>query len=239
MKGIIFNADDFGLSKGVNEGIVHCYENGVVNSSSLMVNTRHFDDTVALIKTRKLPGIGLHFNLTEGKPITVGLRNLTDKEGRFYINIVEKKFVNTNEIMTELEAQYNKAIKAGIDIKHLDSHHHVHTHGRFIAVFLAFARKHKLPIRKINCRLINPLKIMNFYWKTRNADYYTKAFASDFYDSNVSEKTIKNILDRYRYKNVEIMCHPGYNDIENGIYNKQRESEIDILTGIVTKKMVQ
>src|SRR4051812_13484115 len=60
---VIFNADDFGASNGVNRGIVECHRNGVVSSTSLMVSGRAVDEAVELAASNPDLAIGLHFDV--------------------------------------------------------------------------------------------------------------------------------------------------------------------------------
>lgn len=226
---IIFNADDFGLSKGVNEGILHCYQTGAITSSSLMTNTLFFDDAVALIHEHQLPNIGLHVNLTEFKSILPSHKTIVDGQGNFMRNIADSKQIDYTEVYAEIEAQYQKALYAGVKITHLDSHHHVHMSYALRKPFIAFAQNHNLPLRKINFFTRNPLRWLEFKMDTQKVKYYTDSFSADFYDDTVQLETLVRIAKLYPKGTLEIMCHPGYQDINNGIYNSQREKEIKIL----------
>ena len=64
----IFNADDFGISKGVNAAIVKAHREGILNSASLMINQKYADDAVKLAKEMPNMEIGLHLNLTNEYP---------------------------------------------------------------------------------------------------------------------------------------------------------------------------
>ena len=57
----------------------------------------------------------------------------------------------------------------------------------------------------------------------------------DFYGEGVSEHNLINILEKHKDVDLEIMCHPGYNDAENGVYNNERELELKILTSEIIK----
>jgi predicted glycoside hydrolase/deacetylase ChbG (UPF0249 family) len=67
---LIVNADDFGLSPGVNRGILEAHEKRIVTSTSLMANTPGFDDAVRLARSAPDLGVGFHFNLTYGVPLS-------------------------------------------------------------------------------------------------------------------------------------------------------------------------
>jgi predicted glycoside hydrolase/deacetylase ChbG (UPF0249 family) len=232
---IIFNADDLGLSKGVNDGILHCYKNGIVSSASFLTTTDYFEDTVALIKSNELANIGLHFNLTEGKPILKNHQSLVSNDGLLQRNIHLSDTLNLKEVYYELEAQFLKATNAGIKITHIDSHHHVHMSEKLVSVFIQFSKKYKLPLRKINNTFINPIKITKFYAKTFLTNYYTNQISLDFYDKFATAENLQNIIKNRKKGTLEIMCHPGFLDPENGSYNEQRLNELEVLTNFSLK----
>ena len=228
MSTIFINADDFGLSPGVNAGIVDCYQNGIVNSASLLTNTHYFDDAVALIKKHKLPNIGLHFNLTEFLPLLQTHKTIVNVEGFFYRNISDRKKINLNEVAQELEAQYQKVINAGITITHFDSHHHVHMSELLRVAFINIATKYKIPLRFCENRFRNPVKGVVHSWLYRKQPFYTKSFSSLFYGKQATVENIK-LLTKNVAASLEIMCHPGYEDSANGEYNTERADEMKVL----------
>lgn len=236
MQKIIFNADDLGLSRGVNAGILHCYKNGVVNSASLMTTTVYFDETVSLIQENQLENIGLHFNLTEGPSLLGNHKSIVNTHGMFERDICNIDNLDLNEVYKEVEAQYFRAIEAGVTINHLDSHHHIHMSYKLRKVFLEFSKRHSLPLRKIDNTARNPLRIFEFYRDTRHAIFLTQKFTAEFYDDKVSESTLMNILNTNKDNNLEIMCHPGYIDAENGVYDENRLKELDILCSTTIKQ---
>ena len=238
MQRIIFNADDLGLSKGVNAGILHCYQNGVVNSASLMTTTDYFEETISLIQDNQLGNIGLHFNLTEGSSLLKNHKTITNRDSDFNRDICTINTVNLYEVYAELEAQYFKAVNAGVKINHIDSHHHVHMSYKLRKVFLEFSKKHDLPLRKIDNGSRNPLRILEFYLDTQQANFFTNQFTPAFYGDAVSENTLSAILNTNKNKDLEIMCHPGYVDSDNGIYNEIRLKELTILCSTTLKEML-
>lgn len=67
---LIVNADDFGLSKGQNYGIIEACRNGVVTSTTALVNGEAIDHAAQLSREAPCPAVGMHFVLTMGKPLT-------------------------------------------------------------------------------------------------------------------------------------------------------------------------
>src|SRR2546430_15579124 len=74
---LIVNADDFGLSAGVNRGVLEAHETGVVSSVSVLVNAPGWTDAAQRLRDLSSPsfpelGVGLHLNLTTGRPVSCG-----------------------------------------------------------------------------------------------------------------------------------------------------------------------
>ncbi len=134
MKKIIINADDFGLTEGVNNGIVRAYREGILTSASLMVNMPGFEDALKLIRENPGLDIGIHINIVRGKPVLPAykVRTLTDKNGFFLRDIfkilkgIYQKKISLTELEFECDAQIKKALDRGIIITHLDSEKHLH-----------------------------------------------------------------------------------------------------------------
>ena len=138
MKRIIINADDCGMSQEVNEHIEKAILSGKITSTTVMANMDDFDGAVALYKkyTDHI-SFGWHINLSEGKPLLYSQLLL---DNHFYVETEEgivmnglrflHKWLPSNarkEIKKELMSQYTKLRDSGIQISHVDSHHHVHT----------------------------------------------------------------------------------------------------------------
>lgn len=118
MKRLIVNADDLGLTGGVNRGIVEAYERGILTSASLMVDPPAAERAAALA-----PGLPL------------GLHAVVDG-------------VAPADVPAELERQLARFLElAGRQPTHLDSHHHVHRDPGVAAAFAGFADRHALPLR--------------------------------------------------------------------------------------------
>ena len=69
MKQLIVNADDFGLTTGVNRGVVRAFQDGIVTSASLLVTGSAFEDAVALAQQNPKLDVGLHLALVEERAV--------------------------------------------------------------------------------------------------------------------------------------------------------------------------
>ena len=101
MLDVIFNADDFGISQGVNDAIFKAHTEGILNSTSLMINQDFAADAVQ--KAKQMPDlkIGLHINLTNQKPASNPdeIPLLVDKDGNFkngFVNLFILSFFETS-----------------------------------------------------------------------------------------------------------------------------------------------
>jgi len=142
MKEIILNADDFGLTRGVNEGIVRAHNEGILSSTTLMANGLEFDDAVRLAKANPRLGVGCHLVLIGGKPVAPPeeISSLVDREGKLpatlpsFVARVTSGRIRTEHIAAELKAQIEKIRGAGIEPTHADTHKHTHAHPRVLSV---------------------------------------------------------------------------------------------------------
>ena len=155
MRRLIINADDFGLTAGVNRAIVEAHENGVVSSATLMANGRAFGQAVSLAQSTPGMGVGCHVVLVDGAPLLpqTQVHSLLDGSGnsagdaRFREGI--SKFgalamlgrLAADEIEAEATAQIRKLQASGIPVTHLDSHKHTHLFPRVLRPLLRAAQR--------------------------------------------------------------------------------------------------
>lgn len=136
MKQLILNADDFGLTRGVNEGIIRAHRQGILTSATLMATGPAFDDAVARAKAEPGFGVGCHLVLVGGTPLSMPaeIPSLVDASGRLprtlpeFVAKVTSGSVRSRDIERELRAQIKKIRQAGIEPSHLDTHKHTHAH---------------------------------------------------------------------------------------------------------------
>ena len=155
MRRLIINADDFGLTAGVNRAIVEAHENGVVSSATLMANGQAFAQAVSLARSTPRLGVGCHVVLVDGAPLLpqTQVHSLLDGSGnsagdaRFREGI--SKFgalamlgrLAADEIEAEATAQIRKLQASGIPVTHLDSHKHTHLFPRVLRPLLQAAQR--------------------------------------------------------------------------------------------------
>lgn len=151
---LIVNADDFGLISGVNRGIIDCHLAGSVTSTTLMVNMPAAEEAAELAKAYPSLGVGLHFNLTQGRPLAPrsDVASLVDRQGQFHRRPMAEKRAVTGcfkaaEVERELVAQFRRFEALGLTPTHIDSHQHIHVFPVVFDIVAGFCAKHGLPLR--------------------------------------------------------------------------------------------
>ena len=130
---IIINVDDFGFSQSVNDAVSELVKLGSISSTTVMVNMPYWRQIANFLEYPDF-GIGLHFNLTQGEPISSPekIPSLLNKNGEFYSFKEFRKRsknnkINKDEILIELQNQYNLLYSVvGNRLTHIDSHQAIH-----------------------------------------------------------------------------------------------------------------
>jgi chitin disaccharide deacetylase len=150
VRRLIINADDFGFTAGVNQGIIDAYAHGVVTSSTLMANGPAFAQAVELAKTVPSLSLGCHVVLVDGVPLLPPQRvpSLAAPNAIPSFHAGLKSFVgrtlvgriDDDEITAEAIAQIRRVQEAGIAVTHFDTHKHTHLFPRILRPLLRAAR---------------------------------------------------------------------------------------------------
>ena len=132
---LILNADDFGLTQGINRAIGELHSAGVISSTTLMASGTAFDDAVEVARAHATLGVGCHIVLTDGTPISPpgSIRSLLGPDGSSFrpsldafVQALLLGRINQEEVAREAHSQIEKLQRAGINITHLDTHKHTH-----------------------------------------------------------------------------------------------------------------
>jgi len=152
VRRLIVNADDFGLTTGVNRGILEAHSGGVVSSATLMANGPAFDDAVRAARSAPNLSVGCHVVLVDGTPLSppdtidtlLAIRSA--EPGKFYSSLSAFAARATlggfdrDQLVTEVTAQVRKIQSAGLHVTHLDSHKHAHIFPEILTALLRAAR---------------------------------------------------------------------------------------------------
>jgi predicted glycoside hydrolase/deacetylase ChbG (UPF0249 family) len=231
VKHLWINADDFGLTPAVTQGICEAMIEGVVAGSTAMVCR---DDAAGSVTqfAPQVPGrIGLHLQLTDGTPCSdpAHVPSLLGRKGRFprKRRLIER--IEPAEVRIEWDAQLAALRSMGVQPSHLDSHHHVHSVPGVFEVYVAFARDNGLPARGGSVRQFRRLREAGVPT--------TDTFTPGFWKESVGIEGLLNAaLDAARRVPedgyIEMMSHPGRIDEalrDRSEYIEERERELAVL----------
>jgi predicted glycoside hydrolase/deacetylase ChbG (UPF0249 family) len=225
MKKLIVNADDLGLTKGINKGIIKGYCQGIITSATALVNMPAWEHAAGLLDNYPRLGVGLHFNLTCGSPVTAPehVPSLVNEEGRFRNDLEALALADPVEVARELYNQFDRLVRSGIKPTHVDSHHDIHTLDNVMPVVLLFASSLGLPVR-----LVPWAQVRYSSAGTRTTDDLVVKFR----DRGANRMNFERLLSECTADTVEIRCHPGMVDFEleqcSG-YTWQRERELAVV----------
>lgn len=246
---LIVNADDYGFTPGVSAGIRQAHLDGIVTSTSAMMNVPTAqDDVVRMVEHCPKLGAGVHLVLTAGRPLRPAdkVPTLVDSTGAFFDYMGVRSRVGQfkkGELRDEWRTQIEAFIGAGKKPDHLDSHHHVsYWSETTFEVMLALADEYSLPIR---C----PLQMGEEH---ATPDFVVEALKShlvrypdrmigSFYDNTATLDGILKILTDLPEGTSELMTHPGLVDDElraRDSYTDPRIRELSILSGSHVREQI-
>jgi hopanoid biosynthesis associated protein HpnK len=269
LRRLIINADDFGLTSGVNRGILQAYSDGIVNSSTLMACGPQFDEAVSLSAAAPGLSVGCHVLLVDGSPASPAnqVASLLQRSTpRFRDSLAQFALLaatgrlDGSQIEAEITAQIRKLQSAGIQVSHLDSHKHTHM---FPIVFKAMTRAAK----KCGVRALrNPFEPLIFaktsHWIRRFQLGLLRSYRASFRKAlsesglvtpdgcigivatgGLTSEIFRELIDRLPEGTWEFVSHPGYcDDALNRTATRlkgSRERELAILTSAETREALR
>ena len=241
MRRLIVNADDFGLTRGINRAIAELYDAGALRSATLMANGEAFEDAVAIAKERPGLGIGAHITIVDGEPVLPAneVKTLLRPDGKFREGIVEfvrdayTGKISTLEVEREAQAQIEKLQRSGIVITHVDTHKHTHMFPRIGTAVLRAAERCGIcairnPFEEPWSRRLCPAPMMRLAQVTmlgglrRKFEQQGPIAARKIYSTDgtigiavtgtLDAPALDAMFDAMPDGVWELVCHPGYND---------------------------
>ncbi len=162
---VIINADDFGLNPIVNTQIENFIMERAISSTTVLANTDYIEEVCRVANDYNYVSFGVHLNLTQGRSLSNSpiLRkyNLLSNDNCFIPGIhkiVDYPDELIQAIEFEWENQIEKLLSAGINLSHIDGHHHIHGLSPLTDSLINVA--HKFEIDKVRARYRIPV-----YWK--------------------------------------------------------------------------
>ena len=252
MRRLIVNADDFGLTSGVNRGIIEAHQKGLVTSTTLMACGQKFSEAAELARAISKLSIGCHVVLVDGTPCSdpshvpslLSPRSpgrFRDRLASFAVRAAARQ-LDPGQIEAEVTAQIQKLQSSGITVSHLDSHKHTHMFPVVLKGLLRAAKR--LGVRAIR----NPFEPLVFAsagsWKRQFQLRMLSGFRASFQKAlaeaevvtpdgcigiaatgGLTAETFRSLIEHLPEGTWEFVSHPGYNDAElEGISTRLRGS---------------
>jgi chitin disaccharide deacetylase len=243
-KRLILCADDFGMSAGVNEGIIRAHRDGILTDTSLMVGGAAFSEATTLARDHPSLSVGLHLVLAQGRATAVPDRisSLVDADGMFSQDAVASGFQYffmpgvRAQLRIEIGAQIEKFLVTGLPLSHLDGHMNVHMHPTVLGIILELAERYGIRAARLTREPLRPalrFDRRHAARKAREAAIFSllSRFAERRLDQagirhprwmfglhqtgHVSEAYLLGLLPQLRAGVTEIYCHPGLWDAES------------------------
>ena len=240
---LVVNADDLGLTVGVNDGIFDAHDVGILTSASLFAAAPATTDAIRRARSRPSLGVGAHLALVDAEPVLPPARvpSLVGLDGRFrsswkpFITACLRGRVSLEEVEQELVAQVERLRgQAGIQLTHLDAHKHVHAYPPVFAIVVKIAVRYGIPVVRV------PYE--RGWWaytggsETERRQAWLNAALGPWADKNrrlaasfglhaprliglvhtgvLSKKSLHTLLHRTSPGVTELMVHPGHVDAD-------------------------
>lgn len=205
---LIVNADDFGQSAGINEGIIRCHQHGILTSASLMVRWPHAAAAAAYARGTHTFSIGLHIDLGEWV-------HQNGEWGELYT-------VVTTEDPAEVKAEVLRQLETfraltGSNPTHLDSHQHVHASEPVARIVDEVGAALGIPVRQRTDAV------------RYEGSFYGQAGTGEPLIAAITVERLSGILRALPIGTTELGCHPGLRHDAHGMYIVEREQEVNVL----------
>jgi chitin disaccharide deacetylase len=238
---LVVNADDFGLTPGVDEGILAAFHNGIVRSTSIMANGAAFEHAVNLAQRHPGLDVGCHLVLTGGESVSRPGTALPKSLAALLCACAK------NESLAEMAAQVEKVLGRGIRPTHLDTHRSVHLfppvmkdvartaadYGiRWVRLPFDFGWQDRaIRLREQAPRLLRPsLKRILAAGGCRTTDNFTGLYMM----ARFSADSLESLFRMLPSGTTEFMCHPGFctDELRSAPTHLQesRQRELEALT---------
>jgi predicted glycoside hydrolase/deacetylase ChbG (UPF0249 family) len=265
---LILNADDFGLTRGINRAIAELHVAGALTSASLMAGGPAFDDAVALAHAHPALGVGCHIVLTDGVPVSPleaiptllgpDRKSFRPRLSHFIRDLLLHR-IDEAELQREALAQVHKLQHAGIVITHLDTHKHTHIFPPVARVLVRVAQLASVnalrnPFEpKHAASQARPRRRLQMAALHRFAPRFNGIASAMIWPAGTFGISATGNLDAARLRDIlthlpttgtfELLCHPGYNDIDLDAVTTRlrhhRETELRALLTVVPQLLAQ
>lgn len=237
------NADDFGVTAGVNRAVMELHAAGVLTSTTLMARAAATSEAVSMARATPSLGVGCHVVLVDGDPVLPAkeISSLVDpRTGRFHATLgvflqrLLSGRIRADEIQTEAAAQISLLRNEGVTLSHIDTHKHVHMFPAVLKPVLRAAADCGI------CLIRNPFEpawslraTPRAPWLRRTQVQLLRQFLPAFHKhvaragmatsdgavgvlatGTLDAATITSLLSSLPPRTWELVTHPGYNDAD-------------------------
>jgi hopanoid biosynthesis associated protein HpnK len=165
LKRVIFTADDFGLSEGVNEAVEQAHREGLLSTASLMIGGPAAHDAIRRAKALPSLRVGLHVVVIEGASVRPGaVRGLVDAAGNFSADQVGASVGyyfaprKRQQLATEIRSQFSAFQKTGLRLDHANAHKHMQMHPVIGRLMVRIGKEFGLPAIRIPREPAGPMR---------------------------------------------------------------------------------
>lgn len=209
---LIFNADDFGFTRDVNEGIVEAHRRGVLSAATLMANGAAFDHAVACARDTPSLDIGVHLVMVQGQSVAQTGRAMPATLQALALALLRRQIA----VYDEAAAQIRKIMAAGIRPSHIDTHKHTHLFPPVLQAVAQAAKEFGIPwVRRpfdftpigavaAGVQLMRP-RFGKALAGLSTTDHFTGLRLTGRLNEAAMIETLEKIPDGL----TEFMCHPG------------------------------
>ncbi len=258
-KRLIVNADDYGRSPGVSRGILQAHREGIVTSTTVMINQPDVETQLAEALACPELGIGLHLVFSAWRPVLPPeeIPSLVNSDGRFLSQHdlwARAEEISPAHVRAEFRAQLERFDGlAGRQPDHLDCHHFVHLYPPFFQEYADLAAEYRLPLRvpfppeadferaaatlpyleEFPIDLVRGMIVTNSALLQARQLAHPDHFISTFFGTEALTLThLFDLLSTLPEGTSELMCHPGWDDagLASSTYRGERETELKLLT---------
>ena len=241
MRQLIVNADDFGLTAGVNQAIAELHAAGALTSATLMARAAATEEAIALAQATPTLGVGCHVVLVDGEPVLppTSLPTLVNaKSGQFpptlgkFLKRLLGGSLRAAEIEAEVAAQIEKLKSAGLRLTHIDTHKHTHMFPGVLRPILRAARaagiravrnpfepawstratRRAANVRRLEVKLLRRMEPVFRRIVAEEGFITTDGAIGVLATGTLDAATVTDLLRAMPEGTFELVSHPGYND---------------------------
>ena len=217
-KQLIVNADDFGLSDGVNRGILEAHGFGIVTSASLMVHASAAEGAAEIASAHPSLSVGLHLDLGEWR-----------YSGGRWNAVYERAPLDDAKLLdAEVSEQFEKFARlVGTGPTHVDSHQHAHRNEPLRSIVTARAAEFGIPVRHFTPGI---QYCGDFYGQNEEGEAFTERITAEF---------LARLLAGLPHGTTELCCHPAEVVDFESTYSSERLMELSALCDPMVRQALE